>query len=245
MPRPETDRAAGAPTPVSDAPAANPAASRANAAASRASAAASTAGIPRRVVKLGGSLLTRPGLVEDVRAWFAAARPATDLVVVGGGELIDAIRTLDSVRPGAPAETHWLCIELLDVTFRLARRWFPEWSTIGADASLEPGPPLAAESGRSADPVRPTLVSVGSFYRRGSGSDLPESWETTTDAIAGWLAIRSGASELVLLKSCEVDPNESLEALADRGVVDRAITRLAGQLPRVRIERLSQRARAR
>lgn len=187
----------------------------------------------RRVVKLGGSLLIRDDVVERLRRWYAAQPEAETLLIVGGGELINAIRHLDRVHPGEPAEVHWRCVDLLQVTFELVREWFPGWGSItGAEAFDR-----QCREGFALD--RPTLVSVRAFYRRGAGAGLPEDWSTTTDAISAYLARRTSADELVLLKSCEVDSAAGLRELAARGIVDPAFPAAAKGVPRVSVRKLS------
>ncbi len=45
-----------------------------------------------RVIKLGGSLLTLPDWHERFLHWLAKEPPATNLLVIGGGELVDCLR---------------------------------------------------------------------------------------------------------------------------------------------------------
>lgn len=186
----------------------------------------------RRVVKLGGSLLIRHDLVDRLRDWYATETPAETLLVVGGGELIDAIRRLDRVRPNNPVEVHWRCVDMLQATFATVREWFPDWDSIcSAEQFYE-------HSRRGFAVERPTIVSVGAFYHRDGNAGLPEDWRTTTDAIAAFLAHRVGAQELLLLKSCQVDRSADATKLADQGIVDPAFPIAANGLPKVNVRRL-------
>ncbi len=190
----------------------------------------------RRVVKVGGSLLLQSKLAESLREWIAGQPAAQTLVIFGGGELIEAIRRLDQLRPGDPGEVHWRCVELLQATFDIASSWLVDWPRIDTTGDFDEA--LAAIT--SGSPA--TLVSVRSFYRRDSGSDsgsqLPLNWSTTTDSIAAELAVKVGADELVLLKSCDVDPEADALQLARKGIVDPVFPRVAGKLPAFRVERL-------
>lgn len=194
-----------------------------------------------RVVKLGGSLLTQAKLVPALSAWIEAQSPsAQTLVIVGGGEIVDAVRTLDQQSPLPPDQAHWLCIDLLRVTFRYTAQLFTQWQTIESTDELQS---LLARP-------RPgtNLVAVDAFYRRETPADwpkkwqtasemLPHDWRTTSDALAALLAVHAQAIELVLLKSCEV-PQADIQELARRGIVDDAITRLADRIPEIRVQRL-------
>ena len=205
----------------------------------------------RRVVKVGGSLLLQSKLAESLREWIAGQPAAQTLVIFGGGELIEAIRRLDQLRPGDPGEVHWRCVELLQATFDIASSWLVDWPRIDTTGDFDEA--LAAIT--SGSPA--TLVSVRSFYRRDSGSQLrrdpgdsgsqlpgdsgsqlPLNWSTTTDSIAAELAVKVGADELVLLKSCDVDPEADALQLARKGIVDPVFPRVAGKLPAFRVERL-------
>jgi aspartokinase-like uncharacterized kinase len=188
----------------------------------------------RRVVKVGGSLINRRDLTDALPRWFEKQPPAEDLVIVGGGSLVNAIREIDSIRPGEPEATHWLCVDLLDFTFRLAASWFDWPAVLDADQLA-----TLVETGFEVD--RPTLVSVRSFYGpdRDQGERLlPSDWQTTTDSIAALFALVVDADELVLLKSCDVDSSLDYEQLAGAGIVDEAFPGVAGRVHRVRLEKL-------
>ncbi len=188
----------------------------------------------RRVVKVGGSLIHRSDLTGALPRWFEAQPPAENLVIVGGGSLVNAIREIDSIRPGKPESTHWLCVDLLDCTFRLAASWF-DWPAV-ADADQ-----LAQSIEEGFEIDRPTLVAVRSFYGpdRDQGKRLlPSDWQTTTDSIAALLALVVNADELVLLKSCDVDSSLNYDQLAAAGIVDEAFPTVAEKVHRVRLEKL-------
>jgi len=191
----------------------------------------------RRVVKLGGSLLLRDDLTRRFPAWIESASlagitPTETLVVVGGGKLIDAIRAIDRVRPGNPTAIHWMCVDLLTTTTRLVHDWFPHWQLVSTPADFQKS--LKQGFGTSV----PALVDVSSFYSPDADGGLPTDWDTTSDAIAALLATLVKADELVLLKSCDVDPQASIDELAIAGVVDQAIRRLAAEVTQIRVHRL-------
>lgn len=190
----------------------------------------------RRVVKVGGSLLARPDLNRVLTQWLDRQAMAETLVVVGGGGLVDAIRELDANRPGDPVETHWLCVDLLGMTFRLMSTWFP-WPIITTREQLQHG------LSRGFSDHSPTLVAVHSFYRRDQDDEnktLPQNWQTTSDAIAALLALRVDADELVILKSCEIAPSLRIDELTARGILDEAMPAIAPSIRKIRVESLMQ-----
>lgn len=185
----------------------------------------------RRVIKIGGSLLLRPDLPHVLLQWFGNQREAENLVVVGGGELIDAIRKLDQLRPGDPTETHWRCVELMETTRQIVSIWF-DWDSVLTSEEMND----RLTTRFSLD--RPTLVAVKSFYDRNAHCDAPTDWRTTSDTIAAILATKVKAEELVLLKSCTVDQNASIVLLTELGIIDAAMPAFAAKLNSVRVEQL-------
>jgi hypothetical protein len=70
------------------------------------------------------------------------------------------------------------------------------------------------------------VVVLGSIERYVRGSELPQDWSVTSDSIAAWFAAQYSASELVLLKSCDVC-GRTAQALARAGVVDGHFPKIA------------------
>jgi len=190
-----------------------------------------------RVIKVGGSLLLHADLVNGLADWLERQRPArAELVIVGGGEMIDAMRKLHRVHPLDAAEMHWRCVWMLRATYeivweQLAASGRDEWSRIETAADFADR--LADQAFRG-----PTLIAVDTFFQRQAKCGLAETWETTTDAIAAVLAKQVGADELVLLKSCDVEPTLSLAQLAEAGIVDSQFPAAAQGLANVRLDRL-------
>lgn len=205
---------------------------------------------PLSVVKLGGSLLTRPGLVDELRSRLLGRPDATQLVIVGGGPIVDAVRAIDKVNPDEPRRVHWRCIGLLQCTFEMVAGWFPEWVAIdvpipdGGRAETEPNSSarFASVLGERLTVGATHLVSVRSFYGPGDRTPLPESWDTTSDSLAAWLAVLADAERLSLWKSCDVSPSASLAELAAAGVVDPVFTRVASSIPSVQVLSFAGRA---
>ena len=69
-----------------------------------------------RVVKLGGSLLDLPDLPGRVERWLGRQPPASNVIVVGGGPLVNAIRASDRIHKLDEVAAHWLCIRVMSVT---------------------------------------------------------------------------------------------------------------------------------
>ena len=190
-----------------------------------------------RVMKLGGSLLKMPNIAERVQTWLDTQPAARTLMLVGGGEIVEAVRELDRIHSFDSRWSHWLCVELLQHTMDLARQLFSESKCIENEEEL-----LQWKHGDSQTAVL-AIVKVSAFYARAkSNVDLPEGWETTSDSLAAHLTKLVSADELVLLKSAGEDEiqstQEAFEAWRTAGLVDDAFPAIAVGLPRVRLVNL-------
>lgn len=206
--------------------------------------------LKRVVLKIGGSILfSGKSLSEQVDALSREFRGCQVFVIVGGGEIVEAIRQLHRFRPELDMGwVHWECVRLLDSTFAISQQIVTSWEPIETSGQLS----ALLASGREGI----YLVRVHSFYNQGTswgGIESPglteaeiaavrpaESWDTTTDAIAWYLAWKISAQEVYLLKSCECSEGallgiEEVENLAEAGVVDRELPRLSRIAPEIRI----------
>ncbi len=92
------------------------------------------------VIKIGGSLLTQPGAMNDIRSWLQAeqrvAPQISRVLLVGGGAVVDGLRAMDAANPLPDEASHWAAIEMLDTLGRAAANWFPEAEVIDEWALL-------------------------------------------------------------------------------------------------------------
>ncbi len=187
-----------------------------------------------RVVKVGGSLLDLPDLADRLRRWLALQTPAHHVLVAGGGGLVKQIRQWHSLRPLSVVAAHWMCIDAMTLTAHLLHDRMPEIALIEDDRLL------CQRVGH-----RDCTIFGPALWMRHSepgiaGTRLPASWEVTSDAIAGRLAVALAADELVLMKStlpAESDATE-LAALAAASYIDPMLPRLAEELPPYRLVNL-------
>lgn len=182
-----------------------------------------------RIVKVGGSLLTLPDLAKRLRCWLGQQSPATNVLLAGGGILADEVRRWDE-RFGLGEETsHWLCIDLLDLTAQVLSALLPEAHLFRDYRALRTG-------------SHETLIfAPGTFIRESEarlpGLPLPHSWDATSDSIAARLAEVTRAEELVLLKSSLPKPPFQGADLSG-GYVDRRFVQTARSLSVVRLVNL-------
>lgn len=174
----------------------------------------------------------RPDLPSAMRAWLTTLSMAERTsVIVGGGETIDAMRRLDTTHRLNEVNMHWRCIRLLRATFEIASELFPEWQRIETQ--------VAFDAYRKSAATGIHLIAVDTFLFPAANAPLPESWATTSDAIAAHLCQRLGADELVLLKSCTIPEDANLEVLAATHIIDEAILPLTTTIPKLRIEQFA------
>jgi 5-(aminomethyl)-3-furanmethanol phosphate kinase len=172
-----------------------------------------------RVIKLGGSLLDWPELSASFRRWLSSQAPAANVVVVGGGALVDALRRLDE--RVSPEAAHWLSIRAMSLTAAMLAELLGETPPIKALAEV-----------RRNESAGVQIFEVEPFLREDArGHDpLPCDWSVTSDSIAARVAVTLAARELVLLKSTLPTAPLSREALARSGFVDAYFPRAAAGL---------------
>lgn len=183
---------------------------------------------PRRVVKLGGSLLKQAGLSRRLDAWFATQPRAATLVVVGGGEWVEALRRFDRRHGLDAVAAHWLSIRAMEVTARVVAEAWPACGWLDRLADWQ----TFADS-KSAMVVDPWQF-VAEVEPHQPGTPLPYGWHVTSDSIAARLAEVMSALELVLLKSALPGEKATAETAAAAGYVDPWFPHAAARVPRVR-----------
>ena len=174
-----------------------------------------------RVVKIGGSLLELPDLAARFHRWHSARDDCHDVCLVGGGAAVDELRghALDDVT------AHWAAI---DIMHRNALQLATELDIPVTTFDRLPRVPQPGA----------TMLDVVNFMRevepRCSGTRLPATWDVTSDAIAGRMAVVLGANELVLLKSRPAShKTDDLESLATDGLIDAFLPILRDEVPAV------------
>jgi len=185
----------------------------------------------RVVIKVGGATLFHAnGRMNELRLLLNRHSDSQIWLLTGGGDLIEAMRTVHRIYPSLDEEEiHWRCVELLDHTWAIAKELLPAHSISSRDELFE----------RAQECVTPGVhwVRVQSFYSRANWLQIPAcwlpspNWSTTTDALAWLLAKMIHANRVLLMKQCECNPAWTLGEAACLGVVDRELARLAALNP--------------
>ena len=160
-----------------------------------------------RVVKLGGSLLDSSETPGRLANWLQHQSPARTVIIVGGGELVEALRRLDRVFQLDQDDVHFAAIDLMTITAKLFQAKFPSWR-LCTDESLS----------RSSFRSEISILDVAKWARSKTG--LQKSWSVSSDSIAAAVAEEINADELVLLKSALPGPGESLGDILSSDYLD-------------------------
>ena len=166
------------------------------------------------VVKVGGSLFVRPFWPADLRDLLRhASGPLT--LVVGGGAVVDGLRTIDAASPRPAAVMHGLAIAAMGVTARLV-----------ADAVGLPVVPAPTST--------TAVLDVPAWLSASPAAGLPAGWHVTSDSIAAVVAASSGGRLLLAKSSPPPRGDGDLAALAAAGWIDGHFPVVAARLTEIR-----------
>jgi len=170
------------------------------------------------VIKIGGSLV-RPDdtLLNTLNRVEQKYQGRAVVIVPGGGAFADQVRM---------AQEYWrfddkiahnmaiLAMQQMALMFKGIKDGFAIATSV-------------ADIGRLANDKKTVIWSPNILELDNAG--IEASWDVTSDSLAAWLAQLLAATELVLLKSPEIDQSLSLIQLAERGVIDKAFCGFAEQ----------------
>lgn len=182
------------------------------------------------VVKLGGSLLDLPDLVDRFEAWRSADLGPRGLLVVGGGAAADVVRDFDKAfRLGEPA-SHWLAIRAMQFNAHCV-------AAVLANVTLVPD--RAACEGTWAAKRLALLDPLEWLSREAAeGVHIPHRWTFTSDSVAAHVATRLNAARFTLLKSTLPEGIRTPTEASRAGLVDEDFPEAAKALPRIELVNL-------
>ncbi|WP_298860651.1 hypothetical protein [uncultured Gimesia sp.] len=178
------------------------------------------------VIKVGGSLFDLPDLSARLSRLLIEFEYARPLLICGGGDAANLVRSWDQSYDLGKEATHWLAIQSLMLNDRLLCELLPNARVVSSRAE-------AAEVWK--DRKIPVLCS-DAYLKQMTETDiapLPPSWDVTSDSIAAWVTLTWPAEELVLLKSVDLPRENSLTKLSQAGLVDRYFPNFSESLPSV------------
>ncbi len=161
----------------------------------------------RTVVKLGGSMAAEAVLDEWIAVLAGSGRPLA--IVPGGGPFADQVRDAQKRMGLSDRAAHAMAILAMDqfghVILDRDDRLTPARSLQEMDRALAAGK----------TPVwLPSLLAI-------PASDIPASWDITSDSLAAWLAGQLRADALLLVKQTGAFSSaDDVASLTARGIVD-------------------------
>jgi aspartokinase-like uncharacterized kinase len=177
------------------------------------------------IVKLGGSLYDLPDLQGRLHHWLAERADDKVTLVPGGGATANVVRRFDAIHGLGEEKAHWLALRALALNAMFL-------------AALMPGTPVVGHPCQAVPGV--SILDPFAFAASDEGQNptccLPQSWETTSDAIAARAAVVGGAARLILLKSVTIPQGIDWKTAADLGFVDMVFAELIRQAPGVAVE---------
>jgi 5-(aminomethyl)-3-furanmethanol phosphate kinase len=168
------------------------------------------------IVKIGGSVNTDPHLPEwlNVLTQLGGGRV---VLVGGGGRFADAVREHQAHWKFNDLAAHNMALLAMVQTAHFLQALNPALHMVSTDADAA----RVLRLGKTALWSPLALLT--------DQADAHTNWQVTSDSLALALAQRLGAAQLLVVKSCVVDPALSLAQLGDAGIVDRRFAALAEQ----------------
>ncbi|GAB2898093.1 hypothetical protein GCM10027093_37560 [Paraburkholderia jirisanensis] len=159
------------------------------------------------VVKIGGSLSHDPSLRDWLTQLWEVGGGRV-VIVPGGGDFADRVRVYQKEWKFDDLAAHNMCLLAMTQYALMMQGVLPDLV-------------LAT----SEDMIRRTLRNgqVAVWMPIGLMSATPNdmtNWDTTSDSLAAWLSKSLNAERLLVVKSCELEADAPLDALASAGVLD-------------------------
>jgi aspartokinase-like uncharacterized kinase len=172
------------------------------------------------IVKVGGSLFDWPELGPRLQRWLERLRDGRVILVPGGGPVVDVVRDLDRKHQLGEETAHDLALRMVAVNARFLAALLKQCVVVDSQNAC---------SGIWDQGDVPILDCHRFLCAEGEReTELPHTWDATSDSIAAYVARRAGARRLVLLKSTD-DPTRGdwIEA-ARLGIIDPWFARVVG-----------------
>lgn len=176
---------------------------------------------PLTLIKLGGSLFDMPGLATRLLGFLDQHQFESPLIIPGGGKFADEVRSLDQQQNLGNILSHELGIRTLAISSRFV---------VGLSEKFYLATPNDLPD-INATLARYPIADVSEFVLE--HCPLPNSWDVTSDSIAGWMTSLHPGSHLVLLKSLPLPDGISLSQAAELNLVDAEFPRVASTLKRL------------
>ena len=172
------------------------------------------------VVKVGGSLYDLTDLGLRLQRWLEGLREDRVILVPGGGPTVDVLRDLDRKHRLGEDTSHELALRLLAINARFLAALLKHGFVVD---SLDACSVIWELRGI---PLLDCHAFLGTESER--ETNLPHSWDATSDSIAAYVARHACARRLVLLKSTGDPTHGDWVEAARLGIIDPCFARAVG-----------------
>ena len=174
--------------------------------------------------KLGGSLLDIPNLGGQLESLID--RDSNPLLLVGGGATVDLVRNWDQIHHLGEERSHNLALQAMRVNSVMVS------CCLDRSRIVTSIPQIQELWQENTIPILDGLYFLDSLCKTQKTPEmaedspssplplLPETWKTTSDSIALWLANALEVKELHLLKSADRPSSFTWQELAEANLID-------------------------
>lgn len=164
------------------------------------------------VVKIGGSV-SHDAVLKHWLTELSEVGGGRVVIVPGGGDFADKVREYQGEWSFGDLSAHNMSILAMAQYGLMMQGLVPELVLATTEAKIR----RALRQGRVA-------VWVPFQLLRDAPNGMTN-WDATSDTLAAWLSATLNAERLILVKSCAIGADLTLESLAAAGVVDRQFMR--------------------
>jgi hypothetical protein len=148
-----------------------------------------------KIVKLGGSLLDLPDYIQRLSGFIDTV--VNPVIIVGGGPAADLVRQWDRTGILNCQQAHWMAIAAMSFN---GLQLTQQCDQFRVAANREDSASIAAQG------MTPVLDVMRLLRTDEAFSEIPESWDVTSDSISAFIA-GAWTAELCLLKSVNPGSN--------------------------------------
>jgi len=160
------------------------------------------------ILKLGGSLLTSPKLLQQWLVLASEQGQGQLVIVPGGGIFAEQVRSLQATFAYDDSTAHYMALLAMQQLALLFKGLLQELTIISQIADIAPA-------------LQQRQVIVWSpLASELDAHNIPASWDITSDSLAAWLAIQLGAKQLLLVKSTKLPKQYTCAQLVQQGILD-------------------------
>jgi len=166
------------------------------------------------VLKLGGSLLSSPILVQWLNLSLKEGKGSV-VIVPGGGVFADQVRSTQKIWQYDDQTAHYMAILAMQQMALLFKGLCSDLRLVNEVEAI------------SHALYQKKVVVWSPLATELDAGKIKANWDITSDTLAAWLAVQLSAERLILVKSAQLPENATLEQLSEQTIVDKAFADFA------------------